>query len=223
MSQCFFVHHWVAFHPHTLSQYYNGNGPIGGRNVSQILRAVTAGLLANASRRFVYVRQRAAFIVGEGRRGIVHPRCNNSTPSPPPFSKVEQAFFQIWFETQDSDTQTAVKGLVASGQLTFLNGGWSMHDEANPTFVDMLDNTALGHRHIVENFGMNALPRAASQLDRALRRVGVFCRSATVLPPLCLSLFNLYSPPHRCSFWPQRIPRRAVVTPWRLSRRHLGA
>ena len=83
-----------------------------------------------------------------------------------------------------------VKTLVQTGQLTFLNGGWSMvrarararvllrravrrwrphhpplpraprlqHDEANPTFVDMLDNTAVGQRAIAGNFGVAALP-----------------------------------------------------------------
>ena len=34
----------------------------------------------------------------------------------------------------------------------------SMHDEANPTFVDMLDNTHVGQRAIVDNFGVSALP-----------------------------------------------------------------
>ena len=33
-----------------------------------------------------------------------------------------------------------------------------MHDEANPTFVDMLDNTHVGQRAIVDNFGVSALP-----------------------------------------------------------------
>ena len=40
------------------------------------------------------------------------------------FSYVEQAFFQRWFEVQSNGMQSTVKGLVASGQLTFLNGGW---------------------------------------------------------------------------------------------------
>ena len=34
-----------------------------------------------------------------------------------------------------------------------------MHDEAAPTYVDMLDNTAIGQRHIAENFGVAALPK----------------------------------------------------------------
>lgn len=94
-------------------QYYEGNGPIGGRNVSKIISQVVQGLLADPQRRFSYV---------------------------------EMAFFQIWFETQSPALQAQVQQLVASKQLVFLNGGWSMHDEANPTYIDMLDNTAVGHR-----------------------------------------------------------------------------
>ena len=40
-----------------------------------------------------------------------------------------------------------------------------MHDEANPTFVDMLDNTATGQRAILNNFGASALPTVTWQID----------------------------------------------------------
>lgn len=36
---------------------YQGDGPIGGRNVTRILQAVVAGLLQDPSRRFSYVEQ----------------------------------------------------------------------------------------------------------------------------------------------------------------------
>ncbi len=39
-----------------------------------------------------------------------------------------------------------------------------MHDEAAPTFVDMLDNTAVGQRAILDNFGASALPRTTWQI-----------------------------------------------------------
>ena len=81
------------------------------------------------------------------------------------FSYVEQAYFQIWFETQTPDVQAQVKKLVAAKQLTFLNGGWSMHDEANPSYIDMLDNTAIGQRYIALNFGQEALPVVTWQID----------------------------------------------------------
>lgn len=46
-----------------------------------------------------------------------------------------------------------VKKLVDNGQLELLNGGWSMHDEACPTYEDMIDNMMMGHDFILKNFG----------------------------------------------------------------------
>ena len=79
------------------------------------------------------------------------------------FIEVEQAFFMRWWAEQTPAKQAAVKGLVASGQLEFINGGWSMHDEACPSFVDMLDNTALGQRLIFDAFGV--VPKTTWQID----------------------------------------------------------
>ena len=81
------------------------------------------------------------------------------------FSFVEQAYFQLWFEGQTPALQAQVQMLVAQKRLVFLNGGWSMPDEANPTYLDLLDNVALGHRYIVENFGVSALPKLNWQID----------------------------------------------------------
>ena len=81
------------------------------------------------------------------------------------FSFVEQAYFQIWYEAQAPALQAQVQTLVAERRLVFLNGGWSMHDEANPTYIDMLDNTAVGQRNIAQNFGVENLPRLTWQID----------------------------------------------------------
>lgn len=40
-----------------------------------------------------------------------------------------------------------------------------MPDEANPSYVEMLDNIAVGHRAIAENFGESALPTLNWQID----------------------------------------------------------
>lgn len=37
-----------------------------------------------------------------------------------------QAFFQMWWDEQAAAMQEATRGLVASGQLEFINGGWAM-------------------------------------------------------------------------------------------------
>ena len=80
-----------------------------------------------------------------------------------PHLYTEQAFFQRWWSEQPAAKKIQVQALVTSGQLEFINGGWSMHDEACPSFVDMLDNTALGGRLIWNSFGVS--PRTTWQID----------------------------------------------------------
>lgn len=49
------------------------------------------------------------------------------------FIYVEQLYFQMWWGEQDAATQAIVQQLVNEGRFEFINGGWCMHDEANPT------------------------------------------------------------------------------------------
>lgn len=79
------------------------------------------------------------------------------------FVYVEQAFFQRWWMEQSEDKQGQVKKLVDSGQLEFINGGWCMHDEATTHYIDMIDQTTLGHRFIKQQF--NKTPRVGWQID----------------------------------------------------------
>ncbi|GAB2255390.1 hypothetical protein Droror1_Dr00009168 [Drosera rotundifolia] len=79
------------------------------------------------------------------------------------FIFAEQAFFQRWWVRQDKKVQDEVRKLVDSGQLEFVNGGWCMHDEATTHYIDMIDQTTLGHRFIKQQF--NKTPRAGWQID----------------------------------------------------------
>ncbi|XP_047319755.1 alpha-mannosidase [Impatiens glandulifera] len=79
------------------------------------------------------------------------------------FIYVEMAFFQRWWLEQSVEIQEEVRRLVDSGQLEFVNGGWCMHDEAATHYVDMIDQTTLGHRAIKDQF--NKTPRAGWQID----------------------------------------------------------
>nr|XP_027101803.1 probable alpha-mannosidase At5g13980 [Coffea arabica] len=79
------------------------------------------------------------------------------------FIYVEQAFFQRWWRDQSPATQKIVRQLVDAGQLEFINGGWCMHDEAATHYIDMIDQTTLGHRYIKEQF--NVTPRIGWQID----------------------------------------------------------
>uniref|UniRef100_A0A5B7A988 Alpha-mannosidase n=1 Tax=Davidia involucrata TaxID=16924 RepID=A0A5B7A988_DAVIN len=79
------------------------------------------------------------------------------------FIYVEMAFFQRWWRQQSEALQTKVKDLVNSGQLEFINGGMCMHDEATPHYIDMIDQTTLGHQFIKDEFGQK--PRVGWQID----------------------------------------------------------
>ena len=81
------------------------------------------------------------------------------------FTYVEQAFFQRWWRELSPDEQNATRKLVADNQLNFVNGGWCMHDEAATHYVDMVDQTTLGHRLLKEAFGDDGLVTIGWQLD----------------------------------------------------------
>ncbi|KAK7290561.1 hypothetical protein RIF29_05069 [Crotalaria pallida] len=79
------------------------------------------------------------------------------------FIYVEMAFFQRWWRQQSSAKKIKVKELVDSGRLEFINGGMCMHDEATPHYIDLIDQTTLGHQFIKEEFGKT--PRVGWQID----------------------------------------------------------
>ncbi|XP_058107981.1 alpha-mannosidase-like isoform X3 [Magnolia sinica] len=79
------------------------------------------------------------------------------------FVFAEQAFFQRWWDEQNEETHEVVKKLVDFGQFEFINGGWCMHDEATCHYIDMIDQTTLGHRLIKNQF--NKVPRVGWQID----------------------------------------------------------
>jgi alpha-mannosidase len=79
------------------------------------------------------------------------------------FSWTEQFFFQEYLQNADDDMLRLTDQVVNSEQLQFVNGGYSMHDEALPLAQDMIDNTALGHRLLMEEYGI--APNVGWQLD----------------------------------------------------------
>ena len=77
----------------------------------------------------------------------------------------EQAFFSRWWKYQTEATKASVRSLVAERRLEFVNGGWCMHDEATTHYIDMIDQTTLGHQFILQEFGEAANPRVGWQID----------------------------------------------------------
>jgi hypothetical protein len=76
-----------------------------------------------------------------------------------------------------------MQALYTAGQLDFVNGGWCMHDEAAAHYVDMIDQTTLGHRFLKEKVG--ALTR------RDDRGPDSFCGIASERVPVCVPTAGL--------------------------------
>ncbi|KAN0052802.1 hypothetical protein ACTA71_006909 [Dictyostelium dimigraforme] len=79
------------------------------------------------------------------------------------FIYVEIAFFQRWWNEQTSNMHNIVKGLVESGQLEFINGGYCMNDEATTYYDDTIDQMTLGHQFLWEEFGV--MPKIGWHID----------------------------------------------------------
>jgi alpha-mannosidase len=79
------------------------------------------------------------------------------------FIWAEISFWMRWYETQSEEIKTIVHGLVKSGQIEFVGGGWVQNDEANPDFASMIAQISEGHEYLKTLFGVRA--RYAWQID----------------------------------------------------------
>jgi len=76
----------------------------------------------------------------------------------------ELSFFSRWWAEQSDGTRDAVRALLASGQLSFVNGGYVQHDEATTHYVAMIDQTTRGHRWLARELDLPP-PRVGWQID----------------------------------------------------------
>jgi hypothetical protein len=81
------------------------------------------------------------------------------------FIYVEIAFFSRWWRRLNPERRNVVLGLINSGQLEFINGGWDSNDEATPTFVDVIDQHTMGTTFIAREFGTQYNPTVGWQVD----------------------------------------------------------
>ncbi|OTF77929.1 lysosomal alpha-mannosidase precursor-like protein [Euroglyphus maynei] len=81
------------------------------------------------------------------------------------FIYVEIAFFWKWWQEQDEDQRMIVRELVRTGQLEFINGGWSMPDEAATHYNSLIDQSTWGLRQLNDTFGNCGHPKVTWQID----------------------------------------------------------
>ncbi|XP_040580756.2 LOW QUALITY PROTEIN: lysosomal alpha-mannosidase [Lepeophtheirus salmonis] len=81
------------------------------------------------------------------------------------FIYVEIAFFWRWWNEQSEHRKIEVEKLVNEGRLEFINGGWSMNDEAAAHYNAIIDQMSLGLRFLNNTFGPVSKPKIAWQID----------------------------------------------------------
>jgi alpha-mannosidase len=79
------------------------------------------------------------------------------------FTYVEMKFFSEWWRHQTEELKTAVRALVKTGRLEFVNAGWSMHDEACTHYEDQINNMMSGHQFLLDEFGVK--PKVGWHID----------------------------------------------------------
>ncbi|KAI2808071.1 Lysosomal alpha-mannosidase [Blomia tropicalis] len=75
------------------------------------------------------------------------------------FIYVETAFFWKWWMEQDYGMRNIVKELVETGQLEFINAGWSMNDEASTHYNSIIDQMSWGFYRLQTTFGRCGVPK----------------------------------------------------------------
>ncbi len=72
-------------------------------------------------------------------------------------------FLSMWWDDQDDELKSQVRGLVNQGRLEIVNAGWSMHDEACTHYEDMINNMMYGHEFLLREF--NVRPKIGWHID----------------------------------------------------------
>ncbi len=79
------------------------------------------------------------------------------------FSQADVYFFSRWWSEQNDTMKANVIQLVKEGRLEFVLGGWVAHDEACPTYEEILINIMTGRDFLIKEFGI--VPKVAWLAD----------------------------------------------------------
>jgi len=79
------------------------------------------------------------------------------------FIIVEILFFTMWWAEATQAQKDLVFKYVANGQVEFVLGGWSMGDDADPTYSASINQLSEGHRFTYDTFGV--LPKYGWHID----------------------------------------------------------
>lgn len=79
------------------------------------------------------------------------------------FIIVEMAFFSLWWAEATQAQKDIVYTALANEQIEFVLGGWSMNDDAGPTYSGSANQLTEGHAWIRQHF--NITPEIGWQID----------------------------------------------------------
>ncbi|RVW51566.1 Alpha-mannosidase [Vitis vinifera] len=167
----------------TIDQYYVGsNNSIQGACVENVLDSVVESLLRNQNRKFVFAEmvnpQIASFFFWYSS-WLIYKQSNllksssEKTPMEVNGRNQGKLLFSVdggmnkvrKYRNSRKTCRWWPVGIHVCNRCIFVlrNGGWCMHDEATVHYIDMIDQTTLGHRLIKKAF--NKAPRAGWQID----------------------------------------------------------
>ena len=75
----------------------------------------------------------------------------------------EVYYFKRWYLSLDSSSKENLKKIISEKRLEFVFCGYTVNDEANPLYYDIIDNIRIGNQFLLEEFGIT--PKSGFFLD----------------------------------------------------------
>ena len=72
-------------------------------------------------------------------------------------------YFKKWYESLNPSRKENLKKIISEKRLEFVFCGYTVNDEANPIYHDIIDNIRIGNQFLLEEFGV--LPKSAFFID----------------------------------------------------------
>ena len=72
-------------------------------------------------------------------------------------------YFKIWYSDINEEKKLKLKELIKQKRIEFVSGSFTINDEANPLYYNIIDQIRIGHQFLLEEFGI--IPKTAWYID----------------------------------------------------------
>jgi alpha-mannosidase len=72
-------------------------------------------------------------------------------------------YFKIWYSDIKEEKKLKLKELIKQKRIEFVSGSYTINDEANPLYYNIIDQIRIGHQFLLEEFGI--IPKTAWYID----------------------------------------------------------